>query len=185
MRGAVLSLAIGALAVTGAVHAQPRSIVWQVNAGGGGAMAGHTVRLDGTLSQLASGRLSASTGIISQGFWTGSFYGPYEKIVAGETASNAGLTAGSDAGPEKLRVTVLPNMTSGPATVTCWVPRDGTLRIELFDAWGIPVTSLYCGSVMSGLIDLKLDCGTLPSGTYYLRLQTEEETVARTVKVVR
>ncbi len=82
-------------------------------------------------------------------------------------------------------LTLTPNPLDASALLIWSVPRDGHVRIELFDAAGGLVELLFNGVVAAGRMRMVLDGRRYPSGTYFLRLVTEDEHVAHTVRVVR
>lgn len=161
---------------------------WNVMGAGGGAGSGGSVMLDGTVGQTPAGAIAGTEMKIGEGFWYGVRFGLASKILVEDPPAADG-TALPPAGMAKreraARLDVTPNPVGSTATVTWYVPRDGAIRIELYDALGSRAATLLEGSVIAGGGGLRLEAAGLPSGTYYLRLSTGNETVSRTVKIVR
>jgi PKD repeat protein len=62
------------------------------------------------------------------------------------------------------------------------LPRDGNLQVQLFDAVGQQVKSLNL-ELNSGYHALALDCASLSSGRYQVRLSFEEEEIVKTIVI--
>ncbi|NNE47291.1 MAG: T9SS type A sorting domain-containing protein, partial [Rhodothermales bacterium] len=80
--------------------------------------------------------------------------------------------------PDQLGVASLyPNPVTTTATVGVEVPAAGDLRLTLFDALGRRVAVPFAGRVTAGRYTLPVDASHLPSGTYFLRLESEGQQV--------
>ncbi len=77
---------------------------------------------------------------------------------------------------------VAPNPFSGATRVEYELPRPGWLRIGLFDVAGRRVRRLADGLALAGRGSLAVDAGNLPSGVYFVRLETQGE--VRTARIV-
>ncbi len=110
--------------------------------------------------------------------------GAYRILPILATDVTAGGTAG-ETGPEAgLRLAVA-NPLRGAATVRFELAAPGRARLALFDALGRQVAVLVDGGVGTGEQTATLEAGALSTGVYVLRLQTETDTVSRTLTVVR
>jgi PKD repeat protein len=87
------------------------------------------------------------------------------------------------AGPIELRLLrVAPNPVDRAARVDFELPQLGWMRLALFDVGGRRVRTLADGLVPPGRHQRTLDARGLPSGVYFLRLETRG--MARTMRVV-
>ena len=77
--------------------------------------------------------------------------------------------------PAQFRFSVTPNPVSSTAAVELFLPENGSLTIELFDALGRKVRTIVPeGAARSAQIyKFSFDAGTLSSGIYFLRLRYE------------
>jgi uncharacterized protein YdeI (BOF family) len=94
--------------------------------------------------------------------------------------------------PAAFRFTVNPNPVSTRARVNLFLPENGNLSIELFDALGRKVRSIVPeGAARAAQIyKFDIDASTLSSGVYFLRLRYEvpledAQTVTKKIVVVK
>ena len=79
-----------------------------------------------------------------------------------------------------------PNPVRGQATLSFAVEEARPTRITLFNALGQRVRTVYRGVPAAGQArTARLDASSLPSGTYFLRLQAGDRTETRRVTIVR
>jgi surface protein len=79
-----------------------------------------------------------------------------------------------------------PNPVSSTASVTFTVKEGGQTTVAIYDILGRKVTTLFEGRPTSGASNrLYLEASELPSGTYFVRLTSGEQTVTRKFSVVR
>jgi hypothetical protein len=64
-----------------------------------------------------------------------------------------------------------PNPFNPTTTIRFSVPRDGQVRLDVFDIGGEPVAHLVEGNVVAGIHELRFDGSKLSSGVYLYRLQ--------------
>ncbi|MBK6948570.1 MAG: T9SS type A sorting domain-containing protein [Haliscomenobacter sp.] len=75
--------------------------------------------------------------------------------------------------PEFLQVTLYPNPASDFSTLTYALSKSRNLRIDLLDVQGNWLETVDQGTVTPGYHQLRIDTHALPSGIYFVRLQTE------------
>jgi hypothetical protein len=68
---------------------------------------------------------------------------------------------------------VYPNPTSSLAMLHCFV-REGEVRVEIFDLRGRRERTAFWGPIQSGERELAVDVHDLPSGVYFLRMQSPD-----------
>jgi hypothetical protein len=78
-----------------------------------------------------------------------------------------------------------PNPASGPATIAFSVPEQTHVTIDVFDVLGRRVATLADGQREPGRHDVRLDVGSLSSGTYFYRMSAEGFSKTRRLEVVR
>jgi hypothetical protein len=79
-----------------------------------------------------------------------------------------------------------PNPTSAGATLSFAVRERAETTIRLFDTLGQRVATVYKGTPPAGEQQTaRVDAGGLPSGTYFLRLETNGQTQVRRLTVTR
>lgn len=91
--------------------------------------------------------------------------------------------------PQQNGTTVLhpvaPNPVRTEATIRYAVNESCDLRIDLFDALGIHVTTITHGHHDSGRYEAGITVNTLPSGSYYVRLSSAQGQVVQPLVVTR
>ena len=84
------------------------------------------------------------------------------------------LSENSVTGPTEVSRAVTisnaPNPFSDATTVSYYIPEQDFVRIELFDALGRHLLTMYSGNESIGTHSLPLRAGTLPDGTYFCRI---------------
>ena len=78
-----------------------------------------------------------------------------------------------------------PNPASGPATIAFSVPEQTHVTIDVFDVLGRRVATLADGQREPGRHDVRLDVGSLSSGTYFYRMSADGFSKTRRLEVVR
>jgi hypothetical protein len=82
--------------------------------------------------------------------------------------------------------TPVPNPASTHTTLSFAVKEQAETTIMLYNTLGQRVATVYAGTPPAGEQQrVRLDAGALPSGTYFLRLQADEQTQVRRLTVVR
>jgi len=79
----------------------------------------------------------------------------------------------------------VPNPASDQVTIQFAVPRRQDIHLSVHDLLGRRVATLKRGSVEAGRKQLSFDATRLPSGTYFVHLQTEERSQSRKMTVVQ
>jgi hypothetical protein len=87
--------------------------------------------------------------------------------------------------PEKFDLTAFPNPFNPLTTLTLSVPQRTPLTLRLYDITGRVVRTLYDGVCEAGVQRLTVDGSTLPSGVYFVRLQTSTVTLTRKIMLLR
>lgn len=120
----------------------------------------------------------------SEGNAMGNF--PVGSIVLNVESS---VIVADEATPEALEEMLSfpsPNPVRGTSMFTVAVETGQNLTVELFDALGRRVETLYDGALTGGMSEaLTLDASTLPAGVYVIRAQGEDFIRSRRVTVVR
>ncbi len=78
-----------------------------------------------------------------------------------------------------------PNPASGSATIAFSVPEQTHVTIDVFDVLGRRVATLADGQREPGRHDVRLDVGSLSSGTYFYRMSADGFSKTRRLEVVR
>jgi hypothetical protein len=88
---------------------------------------------------------------------------------------------------EALKLTApAPNPVSSTATLSFAVKEKAQATVAVYDMLGRQVTTLFDGSPTPGeSTRVRLDAGSLPSGSYIVRLQADGQTETRRMTVVK
>lgn len=78
-----------------------------------------------------------------------------------------------------------PNPVRGMATVNYQLPAAGDVTIAVYDLLGRKVMTLQDGAQEMGRKSIQMNTQQLASGTYFLRLQTDEDVLTQRLTVVR
>ncbi len=78
-----------------------------------------------------------------------------------------------------------PNPFGGRTTVRFEVRETEQLSVSVWDLSGHQVALLYEGQASAGTHEVPFESGDLPSGTYFVRLQTDEGVSTRTITLTR
>ncbi|MGA7304333.1 MAG: T9SS type A sorting domain-containing protein [Rhodothermales bacterium] len=78
-----------------------------------------------------------------------------------------------------------PNPFNPTTTVEYDVPVTGKVTVVLFDVVGRPVRTLINGQIAAGRHKAVIDAGSLPSGTYFLRMLTKDGVFERTITLLK
>lgn len=87
------------------------------------------------------------------------------------------------ASPPSLQIT--PNPVSEFAFISFTLQRPGRIALEVFDAAGMPVSTIWQGEAGAGLQEFRFEAGTLPPGLYICRLTTGPDSVTQSMLLVR
>jgi len=107
-----------------------------------------------------------------------------------QASSPTGVEPVSPPGEGQVRFRISGAMPRSEAALTIELPRAERVTLEVFDLAGRHVKTLIRGVLPAGVSDALWD-GTLerggmaPSGVYFLRLQTESESLSRRVVLLR
>lgn len=105
------------------------------------------------------------------------------------TTFNAGIAVSvnepSENGAARLLGSALPNPTSGVARIDVSLPTSGHAIIDLYNAVGQKVLSLFNGSVPAGITRVEVNTQNLPAGAYYYKLNWNNITETQILNVVR
>jgi len=105
----------------------------------------------------------------------------------GESAGSAYVftkrmgTAAEDAVPTSfsLSLEAYPNPFAEHATISYELPEAGIVELAVYDVLGRLVVDMSDGPAVAGAHSTSLSMGNLPSGMYFIRLQTSSATVSR------
>lgn len=78
-----------------------------------------------------------------------------------------------------------PNPVKDIANINFTLREDGQMALELVSMSGKVVNVILEGDYTAGEYDVQMNCSTIPSGTYLLRLTTNTGVITRTMTVVR
>ena len=112
--------------------------------------------------------------------------GPRTFRVVGRTPPAAAATANAEAGVAELSLDASPNPARGAMTLRYGVAEAGPVTLEVFDAMGRRVASLWDGTAEAGEHRATWDTSALPAGVYLARLTSASGAVEmQRVTVVR
>lgn len=112
--------------------------------------------------------------------------GPYEITVTGPAAVVGGGTSAEEGAQGTFALgTVRPNPASAAATVTLEMAMAEQVRVEVFDALGRRVATLFDGLAAPGVHPLAIRAETLPAGTYLVRATGASFVQTQRLSVVR
>ena len=80
---------------------------------------------------------------------------------------------------------IYPNPFNGRATITFTLATPGSAELTLFDLLGQRITVLANGQYESGAHQVALSADGLPSGTYFIQLQTAEASAAQRLMILK
>lgn len=80
---------------------------------------------------------------------------------------------------------IAPNPVSGSALISFTLQRPGRVALELFDAAGVPVVTLWRGEGGAGIQEYRFEAGQLPPGLYICRLSAGSESATQSMLLVR
>ena len=88
--------------------------------------------------------------------------------------------------PEEVSLSAnYPNPFNPGTTIHYALPAAATLRLAVYDVLGREVAVLADGFQAAGRRTVRFDAGHLPSGTYVVRLDTDEQSIVRTMTLSR
>ncbi len=88
--------------------------------------------------------------------------------------------------PEEVSLSAnYPNPFNPGTTIHYALPAAATLRLAVYDVLGREVAVLADGVQAAGRHTVRFDAGHLPSGTYVVRLDTDEQSIVRTMTLSR
>jgi hypothetical protein len=136
-----------------------------------------------TGSDLALSVLSRDAGFLDHGaIYLDAERGAYFDRPGPRTASASEAVSG--ARPLQLRLAG-PHPASGPTSLCFTLGSPRSVRLQLFDVLGRPVTTLIDGPLEAGAHTVALDARRLASGTYFCRLTAGDQEGRRRVIVVQ
>jgi uncharacterized protein (DUF362 family) len=109
--------------------------------------------------------------------------------MVNETYDYSGSAAVAPRRPRKPDVFALsqnfPNPFNPTTTIQYYVPRAGSVRLEVFDMRGVRVATLVDGAVFAGDHVTVWNASAMPSSTYYLRLSHDGYSLVRKLLLIR
>ncbi|PEN12333.1 hypothetical protein CRI94_15040 [Longibacter salinarum] len=78
-----------------------------------------------------------------------------------------------------------PNPVRSETTIRYELPEAGEVQLAVFDLLGRRVRTLVDGPQTAGRKEIRMNASTLPSGSYFYRLQVDSQTMTRRMTVVR
>jgi hypothetical protein len=111
------------------------------------------------------------------------------------TTSGGAIIAVGSCSPEVLAGAGLPNSIaldhgrpnpfSGSTKLNFSVPSEGRIVLALFNALGEQVKTIVDQVMTPGEYTVQVDASSLPSGSYYARLQSDNKVITRNLKIQR
>lgn len=115
--------------------------------------------------------------------WTD--YAGYVYSIWMDAESWVGIEEGSDTKPlAKLALNISPNPNRGVAHLNYTVRTNGNVRVAVYDATGRLVKNLVNDTRKAGTYTAQLNVN-LPNGVYFVRMDTPDGSIAKTVTVVK
>ncbi|WP_165963523.1 T9SS type A sorting domain-containing protein [Hymenobacter radiodurans] len=108
-------------------------------------------------------------------------------LACAPLAVNATATALRGASTkDELTTGVYPNPTTSDATITFTVAKTGHAQVDVYNAIGAKVATLYDGEAVAGQMQsVTMKGATLPSGTYFYRVSTDGKTKTNRFLIAR
>jgi hypothetical protein len=78
-----------------------------------------------------------------------------------------------------------PNPTNGEAAIELTLPNEAPVRIDLLDATGALVRTVFTGHLAEGTQTLPIDAKRLPSGTYFYMLTSGNVRLTRQLSLIK
>ena len=164
------------LAVSAMDASAQRRVGTAVTGAGGGSSGAGSIALHATVGQPAIGPVDTYGHALQQGFW----YGIEGRITAhaefGEPVTTGGATFAAE---------IMPNPSSGAASLLVDIPAAGHLSAVLHDMRGEPVRTLFDGAHGGGRLNIPLDGTDIPSGTYTIVLTSGSTRLIRAFRLVK
>jgi len=92
----------------------------------------------------------------------------------------------STASQDVLDLSIAPNPSSGVFSLKIFAKnKNAPCVLEAFDNNGLKIKSIFDGQLDSGTTQTTFDCSDLPSGVYWLRLQTPSGAVTRKFTIIK
>jgi hypothetical protein len=100
--------------------------------------------------------------------------------------STIGAVKTLDSPQRSIRTEVYPNPTGRDATINFSVPRSGHVKVQLYNAMGSRVATVFDGEVKGGVNNSILLKGEqLPTGTYYYKVMADGKTKTNRISLVK
>ena len=84
-----------------------------------------------------------------------------------------------------LLTEVYPNPFNPTTNITLQIPKDGLVKVNLYNIAGKLVTELYNNNLIAGTHSLELDGNNLPSGLYLLQTISGIETATNKIMLMK
>ncbi|ALD21341.1 hypothetical protein AM218_09085 [Hymenobacter sp. DG25A] len=85
-----------------------------------------------------------------------------------------------------IQTEAYPNPTGRDATINFSVPRSGHVKVDVYNALGSYVTTLYDGDAKGGENNaVVLKGAQLPTGTYYYKVTSDGKTKTNRISLVK
>ncbi|HYM19569.1 MAG TPA: T9SS type A sorting domain-containing protein [Candidatus Kapabacteria bacterium] len=157
------------LVLTSLGHAQVR-MDRAVISNAGGRTSSHSTTMDYTIGQTVTGTASSTNTNGAFGFWTNG------GVTSGITPGGAGAISS---------ISISPNPATNSADVAVSLASSGRLDLELYDASGKLVTTIYSADRTTGNFSAHIDTKQLASGAYYLAARMPGSLLETQLEIVR
>ncbi|MBK6764842.1 MAG: T9SS type A sorting domain-containing protein [bacterium] len=87
--------------------------------------------------------------------------------------------------PVRFNLTAYPNPFNAQATLSFTLPQTGRTSLTIFDVLGRVVQSYPAEVLQAGQHQIRLDAGNLATGSYWVKLATENHTAVNRLTLVR
>jgi len=98
--------------------------------------------------------------------------------------NNVGVKS-EDILPLSFDVNVNPNPFNAYTTIKLDLPVNGILKVKVFDLLGREVQTLYSGKSIAGIKELSFNSGDVPSGSYWLKVESPSGTISKRIVVLK
>ncbi|MDZ7317409.1 MAG: T9SS type A sorting domain-containing protein, partial [candidate division KSB1 bacterium] len=78
-----------------------------------------------------------------------------------------------------------PNPFNPSTTIEFALPKDGKVKLVVYDVLGRQVASLIDAKLEAGIHSVSFNAADLPSGVYFYRLQTNEKTLTQKMMLIK
>ena len=157
---------------------QTYQIPWDVIDGGGNPSISSTHRIYTSIAQSVIGASYGSNYRVYAGFWT-----PCIILEPGIKEESQRRTPPI---PKTFELhPIFPNPFRTKTTVKYELPEECQISLKVYNVSGQLVKTLFSGRKTAGIYQIDWNTKELPSGIYFLRLETEKQSLTRRIVIVK